>query len=303
MKKVVSLALASCLLLLTAVSASATVPPLDQEGLKRSVLSRIQSVIQSRGGVIANITPAVINIEKILPVTVGAVTLYAVKMTVHGAGEMPDEMVLLTEQTGRAQFGLVLDLATGEEMALAQARDVTSMHIDSSLESVYLEGSGTKTVQFVSDPFCGFCRQAFALLEQQAGAILSLSFIHWPLPMHPGADMAIWIMEYAKEHAPADVFKAIVKFAYTGLRSPVVDSTKGPQEQILEQFFNRFPELLGKLDISKFASLLRGMYQEKTVRIQSELQQLGISGTPLIIIDGAPINGFDRPEIIKQLNK
>ena len=45
------------------------------------------------------------------------------------------------------------------------------------------------------------------------------------------------------------------------------------------------------------------MYQEKTVRIQSELQQLGISGTPLIIIDCTPINGFDRPEIIKQLNK
>ena len=303
MRKVVSLALASCFFMLAATSASATVPPLDQESLKRSVLSRIQSVIQSRGGVIANITPAVINIEKVQPVTAGAVTLYAVKMTVRGAGEMPDEMVLLTDQTGQAQFGLVLDLATGEEMALAQARDITSIHIDRSLESVYLEGTGTKTVQFVSDPFCGFCRQAFALLEQQAGAILSLSFIHWPLPMHPGADMAIWFMEYAKEYAPVDVFKAVVKFAYTGLRSPVADPKKDPGDQILEQFFDRFPELLGKLDISQFALRLRGMYQEKTVRIQSEMQQLGISGTPLIIIDGAPINGFDRPEIIKQLNK
>lgn len=303
MKKVVSLALASCLLLLIAVSASANVSALDQESLKRSVLSRIQSVIQSRGGVIANITPAVINIEKVQPVTVGAVTLYVVKMTVRGTGEMPDEMVLLTEQTGQAQFGLVLNLATGEEMAMSQARDTTSMHIDSSLESVYLVGTGTKTVQFVSDPFCGFCRQAFALLEQQADAILSLSFIHWPLPMHPGADMAIWVMEYAKEHAPVDVFKAVVKFAYTGLRTPGADSKKGPQEQVLEQFFNRFPELLGKLDISNFAPLLKGMYQGKTIRIQSGLQQLGISGTPLIIIDGAPINGFDRPEIIKQLNK
>ena len=303
MKKVLSLALASCLLLLTAISASASVAPLDQEALKRSVLSRIQSVIQSRGGVIADITPAVVNIEKIQPVTVGDVTLYAVKLTVRGAGEQPDEMVLLTERTGKAQFGLVVDLATGEEMALAQARDVTSMRVDSALESVYLEGTGTKTVQFVSDPFCGFCRQTFALLEQQAEAILSLSFIHWPLPMHPGADMAIWVMEYAKEHAPTDVFKAVVKFAYTSLRSPVADSSKGPQEQVLEQFFNRFPEFLSKLDISDFASLLKGQYQEKTVRIQSEMQQLGITGTPLIIIDGAPINGFDRPEIIKQLNK
>lgn len=303
MKKVVSLALAFCFLILSAVSASATMAPLDQESLKRSVLSRIQSVIQSRGGVIANVTPAVINIEKVQPVTVGAVTLYAVKMTVHGTGEMPDEMVLLTEQTGQAQFGLVLDLATGEEMALTQAKDITSMHIDSSLESVYLQGTGTKVVQFVSDPFCGFCRQAFALLEQQADVILSLSFIHWPLPMHPGADMAIWIMEYAKEHAPDDVFKAVVKFAYTGLSSPVDDSAKGPQEQILEQFFNRFPEFLGKLALSNLGPLLRGMYQEKTVRLQSELQKLGISGTPLIIIDGTPINGFDRPEIIKQLNK
>ena len=303
MKKVLSLVLASCLFLLTATSASATVASLDQESLKRSVLSRIQSVIQARGGVIANITPAVINIEKIQPVTVGAITLYAVKMTVHGAGEMPDEMVLLTDQTGQVQFGLVVDLATGEEKALAQARDVTSMRIDSSIESVYLKGSGTKTVQFVSDPFCGFCRQAFTLLEQQAGTIQTLSFIHWPLPMHPGADMAIWVMEYAKEHAPADIFKAVVKFAYTELRSPVADSTKEPQEQVLEQFFNRFPELWRGQDRLSLAPQLKGMYQEKTVRIQSELQKLNITGTPLIIIDGAPINGFDRPEIIKQLNK
>lgn len=303
MKKVFSLVLVSCLLLLSAASAFASPPSLDEDSLKKSVLSRIQPVIQANGGVIANVTPAIINIEKIQPVSVGAVTLYAVKMKIQGADGQADEMVILTEQTGQAQFGLVLNLATGEEMALSQAKDVTSLHIDSSLASLYLEGPGSKNVQFVSDPFCGFCRQAFALLEQHITNIRSLSFVHWPLPMHPGADMVIWLMEFAKENTPGEVFRAVVKFAYTNLRTPVATSSKEAQEQVLEQFFQRFPTIFDKQGISQMAALLKGKYQQKTIRIQSELEKLGVTGTPLIIIDGSPINGFDRPEIIKQLNK
>ena len=303
MKKVLSFVLAGYLLLFSSICAFASTPSLNEEALKKSVLSRIQSVIQTNGGIIANVTPAIISIEKIQPIPIGAITLYAVKMKIQGAYGQMDEMVIVTEQTGQAQFGLVLNLATGEEMPLSQAKDVTSLQIDNSLASLYMEGTGNKTVQFVSDPFCGFCRQAFALLEQQADAIRSLSFIHWPLPMHPGADMVIWLMEYAKENAPAELFQAVVKFAYTTLRAPAAIPGKDVQEQMLEQFLSRFPELFGKLDSATMADFLKGKYQQKTIRIQSEMEKLGITGTPLIIVNGNPINGFDRAEIIKQLNK
>lgn len=296
------------LLCALAAPALAHNPTLDEANLRSSVASRINMMLSGQpDGSSRFIAPDDVRIDKTQPVSVQGITLYAVRILLapHAAADStasePDEMVLLTDPSGSVQIGMVTDLKTGREIAMAQASELTRMDISSQLTHPILTGEGDKEVVFVSDPYCPYCRQAYSFLRNQLAHIRTLALVHLPLPMHPGADAAVWVMLYAQEQAKI-LHEDVVDFAYTALAVPEAAgaSTEAAQKQVIGQFLARFPELSAQ-EPDSFYYFLKGKYEAENLTTAKALQKLRITGTPVVIIDGQPVHGFDQQAITTRL--
>ncbi|EGW43094.1 hypothetical protein HMPREF0178_03994, partial [Bilophila sp. 4_1_30] len=146
-------------------------PQLNEEALRSVVISRLGRVLTENGqdAVARKLLSDNVRIDKYQPVRVGVVDLYAVQLSLHhpdGSSQpnLPDRMTLLTDASGTIQFGMVADLATGQEAALSQATEITRLRLPDALPKQLATGTGSHDVIFVSDPFCPFCRQAASYL-------------------------------------------------------------------------------------------------------------------------------------------
>ena len=297
-----------CALLVPVFQASAQQGPvLDTGSLRASMAYRVNLILSERGiGQADAITVDAITIEAVKPVTLGGMTLFAVKMSLHAEGvssmfPQPEQMVLLTDASGSYQFGMVTDIATGDEAAMVQALELTRIAFPDHLAKPYVKGTGTKKVSIVTDPFCGYCRKAHALLMEQLAAIDTLSLIHFPLPSHLGANVAVWIMEYAREEAH-ELYPLVVDFAYTALRAPSGLNPIDAQREVVKQFLTKFPKLTSQ-SADAFFFYLKGKYEAQDMATRKELQRLQISGTPVVLIDGQTIQGYDPKAILNHLRK
>lgn len=298
---------ALCMAGALAVPAFAHQSALDEENLKSAVASRINMLLAGQpGGASRTVSSEDVRLDKKQPVSVQGIPLYAVRLllTPRAQGKdtesPPDEMVFLTDPTGTVQFGMVTDIKTGREIAMAQATDLTRISFPSHLAESFLAGQGKREVVFISDPFCPYCRQAYLFLKDQLSAISTLSLAHLPLPMHPGADAAVWMMKFAHETAPA-LHEAVVEFAYTALMPATAASLDESQKQVIAQFLKRFPELSGQQEPEAFYFYLKGKYEANTATAVKDLQKLRITGTPVVLIDGQPVHGFNKQEIAARL--
>lgn len=305
--------LALCVTLPFAVPCTASVslpPPLNEAALKASVLTRLNTLLvdQGRGDAAQKITADAIGIDKLQPVQVGAIELYAVKLSLRPEDPLvlPETMTLLTDASGTMQFGMVADLATGQEAAMSQAADITRVDLPEHLPKVLSTGSGIHEVVLISDPFCPYCREAASYLLDNLHHIATLKLVHLPLPMHPGADAATWIMEYSRDAQDSNADPlAVMRYAYTGLQAPAQElSADVARKEVVAQFLTQFPALArGAQDKSPEALLyyLKGRYEAETVAAISALQRLQITGTPYMVVDGKPVRGFDKSLLEKLL--
>lgn len=286
-------------------------PALEEQTLRAAVAERVNLILIERGQE-AIIPVEAISIERVQPVQVRDITLFAVKLSLRAGGTVkgvftePEEMIILTDESGTLQFGMVTDIATGDEVAMVQAAALTQVAFPEHLAKPFLTGKGSHDVTLVTDPFCPYCRQALEYLASQLTLIANLKLVHLPLAMHPGADAAAWVMEFAREEAK-DLYKQVVEFAYTALNSPA--GTNGQplqgdeaQKNVLKQFIGKFPKLT-KQPLDAFLYYLKGKYEPQDLSTRRALQKLRISGTPVVIIDGQPVHGFDQKEIGTRLNK
>ena len=82
MKRLFSLAV--CTMLTLASLSAFAADGLDEENLKRSLVTRFSSIIQARGGSTAALTPDAIEINTVQPIKVGRADLFAVKLILRG---------------------------------------------------------------------------------------------------------------------------------------------------------------------------------------------------------------------------
>ena len=286
-------------------------PQLNEEALRSAVISRLGRVLTENGqdAVARKLLSDNVRIDKLQPVRVGAVDLFAVRLSLHhpDASSLPDTMTLLTDASGTIQFGMVADLATGQEAALSQATEITRIQLPDTLLKPLAVGTGTHDVIFVSDPFCPFCRQAASYLLESLDRIASLKIVHLPLPMHPGADAATWIMEYATERQSAGVDPlAVMRYAYAQLRIPAQGTSPDTaRKDVVTQFLEQFPALAAGLETSSpetFLYILKGKYEAQSADTAAQLQRLQITGTPFILVDGQSVRGFDKSRLEKLLS-
>ena len=289
-------------------------PQLNEEALRSVVISRLGRVWTENGqdAVARKLLSDNVRIDKYQPVRVGVVDLYAVQLSLHhpdGSSQpnLPDRMTLLTDASGTIQFGMVADLATGQEAALSQATEITRLRLPDALPKQLATGTGSHDVIFVSDPFCPFCRQAASYLLESLDRIASLKIVHLPLPMHPGADAATWIMEYATERQSAGVDPlAVMRYAYAQLRIPAQGTSPDTaRKDVVTQFLEQFPALAAGLETSSpetFLYILKGKYEAQSADTAAQLQRLQITGTPFILVDGQSVRGFDKSRLEKLLS-
>lgn len=286
---------------------------LDELTLRAAVAERVNQILAERGqGSGDLITVDAVTVKKVQPVQVREVTLYAVKLSLKASGSIngvftePEEMIILTDETGTVQFSMVTDIATGDEVAMVQAAALTQMEFPAHLAKPYLTGKGKRDVTLVTDPFCPYCRQALNYLASQLSLIANLKLVHLPLAMHPGAEAAAWIMEFAREEAKA-LYEQVVGFAYSDLKIPSEADGKTLRgddalKNVIRQFLEQFPKLT-KQPVEAFLYYLKGKYEPQDLSTRRMLQKLRISGTPVVIIDGQAVHGFDQKEIQTRLSK
>ncbi len=132
------------------------------------------------------------------------------------------------------------------------------------LEKALKIGSGPHTVVEITDPDCGYCRKASAFLSARNDVTRHVFF--FPLPIHPNAEAKIRYIFCAPDRARA-------------------------YEEAMA----------GKLDDMKFKPCEDAAAAE-LIQVHKQIgARIGVTGTPLFLIDGKVIRGADIPEMEKIL--
>jgi len=225
--------------------------------------------------------------------------LYMVRGVLAPAGGQAQPFTMFVSADGRFYVSDIVDLGAGRSI-LKDARDKVRLEDLKTLGHTLMKGTGARSVVYVSDPFCPYCRTAFAFLMGKTASFAELKLAHFPLTSHPGADIACALMAWAADKAP-DKALDFARFAYTDLPAPKV-ADKSPENmkkawvQVAAAFLVRFPELkaLGGDGEAIVAALSGSAWDAAVQEDMAKAAGMDISGTPVIFVDGARVDGFDQ---------
>lgn len=228
--------------------------------------------------------------------------IYVVRGALAPKGGQSQPFTMFVSADGRFYVSEIVDLGAGKSI-LKDARDRMRVEDLKTLGHSLLKGTGAPVVVYVSDPFCPYCRTAFLYLMGKTAAFSELKLAHFPLTSHPGADIACALMAWAADKAPERSLD-FARFAYADLPAPkVADRSQANLRkawvEVANAFLVRFPELktLGK-DGEAIVDALGGSPWDQTVREDmAKAAALDISGTPVIFVGGARVDGFDQTKL------
>lgn len=233
--------------------------------------------------------------------------IFAVRGVLAPAQGQAQPFLMFVSADGRYYVSDIVDMREGRSI-LKESRDRMRSADLKDLGHKVFTGKGSTPVVFVSDPFCPYCRQAFAFLMDRREAMAEFRLAHYPLPSHAGADMACAIMAWAEKKAPKRL-EAMVAFGYGELPIPK-PAERTPEQfhkarvEVAAAFLARFPELkaLGKTGEAVAAALSKGEAVQSVQADMARAGSMGIDGTPIIFVDGVRVEGFD-PERLEGLLK
>lgn len=230
----------------------------------------------------------------------GGMDIYAVKGRLAPAEGQSQPFLLFVSADGQFHVSDIVNLYAGRSI-FKDARERMRADDLKNFGHSILKGAPDKPVViYVSDPFCPYCRQAFAYLMDRKQSFSELRLAHFPLSSHPGADIACALMAWAEAKAPKKALD-FVRFGYGELPVPKVadkspENMKKAWEEVAGAYLARFPELkaLGK----NGAAIVKALGDSKYDRVVSEdmarATGMGISGTPIIFVGGTRVEGFDE---------
>lgn len=233
----------------------------------------------------------------------GGMDIYAVKGRLVPAGGQAQPFLLFISADGKFHVSDIVGLREGKSI-LKDARDkMRAADLKDFGQTVFQGAPGKPALVYVSDPFCPYCRQAFAYLMGKKDSYSEFRLAHYPLPSHPGADIASALMAWSADKAPkrhAD----FVRFAYTDLPVPKLqdrspENLKKAWAQVAGAFLARFPELkaLGKDGAAVVAALNGSTYAQTVAEDMARAASMDISGTPVVFVGQTRVVGFDRERL------
>lgn len=235
--------------------------------------------------------------------TFGGLDIYAVKGRLVPAEGQSQPFLLFISADGQFHVSDIISLGQGKSI-LKDARDKLRAADLKGFGHAILKGApGKPVLVYVSDPFCPYCREAFAYLMDRKDSYSEFRLAHYPLPSHPGADIACALMAWAADKAPKKALD-FVRFAYTDLAVPKVQD-KSPENlkkawaQVAGAFLARFPELkaLGKDATAIVAALGESRYARSVAEDMAKAGSMDITGTPVVFVDNARVVGFDQERL------
>ena len=154
-----------------------------------------------------------------------------------------------------------------QELAAKYDQERVQKSKDLPLDKAVKTGSGKNTVIEFTDPDCPFCRKAAEFFAKRTDVTKYTFFA--PLPMHPDAGNKVRYILCQKDRGKA-----------------------------FEEVMN------GKLDKDKYETCKDAGVDELVKSHEAVVAKMGISGTPLFIVNGAAaIYGADIPQLARLLGK
>lgn len=232
----------------------------------------------------------------------GGTDIYVVKGELAPAEGQSQPFTMFVSADGQFYVSDIVDMHAGKSI-LKDARDRMRAAELKTLGHTVFKGTGKAVVVYVSDPFCPYCRTGFSYLMERKEALAELRLAHFPLASHPGADIACALMAWAADKAPKRLLE-FVTFAYTDLPMPKVEdktqaNMKKAWAEVAGAFLKRFPELkaLGKNGEAMVAALNGSKYAQAVSGDMAKAAGMDISGTPIIFVDTARVDGFDEAKL------
>lgn len=228
--------------------------------------------------------------------------LFVVRGALAPKGSQPQPFTMFVSADGRFYVSDIIELAAGKSI-LKPARDKMRAEDLKSLGHTLVTGTGARTVIYVSDPFCPYCRTGFAYMMGKTAAFGQFRLAHLPLSSHPGADIACALMAWAADKAPERSLD-FARFAYADLASPTVTdrspaNLKKAWVEVAAAFLKRFPELkaLGGSGEAIVEALVGSSWEASVREDMAKAAALDISGTPVSFVDGVRVDGFDHARL------
>lgn len=298
-----------------AENANGKITPLDEKQLRENTLTRLKNTIKEQNPNAVGLemlTGDNITIKQKTPIRVGNTELWMVKIEFQGLPTTgPDDaknidMTMTVDPTGTYQFADITHIEKASSMFGRARRALSKVEVPVNTGTPLWKGTGSTEAIFISDPFCPFCRKEYVFLKENKAKIGSVKILHLPMPeLHPTAKITSAILVYAKDKLPAEKFVEAVDFAYTDLNAGQENNKATLQQQelaIVEQFIKKFPELKGTQETEAFFYYIKGKYVAVVDEEAMKISKLfNVRGTPVTIIDGVSIRGFNKTEIIDAL--
>lgn len=228
--------------------------------------------------------------------------IYVVRGALAPKGGPARPFTMFVSADGRFYVSDIVDLAAGKSV-LKPARDKMRALDLKSLGHTLVTGTGARTVIYVSDPFCPYCRTGFTYMMSKTAAFGEFKLAHLPLSSHPGADIACALMAWAADKAPERSLD-FARFAYGELAAPNVKDRSAENMQkawveVAEAFLKRFPELkaLGDSGQAIVEALVGSSWEASVREDMAKAAGLDISGTPVSFVDGVRVEGFDHARL------
>ncbi len=274
---------------------------LQEDNLINNLVKRFQEIITDRGGDPESIVSDDMYVSRSIPFELNVsgqiLNMYAVRVEFS----LPDtgqkqSVTMLVDETGNIQLdGAFVNLITGRSIHQKVMDELNRLEKDPQVGDVLFKGTGKAEVLFLSDPFCPYCRHAYDYLLDQKSRLDEFKIAHFPLDPNSGAVALTFLM---MDHKGRDSFQQVVDFAYTIDRSRLSGNADYSVIRIFNEEFGTY-----SLSPEEVFEFLKEKHQDSLARDMEEMRNIGLSGTPVIIINSFKVDGFNRNRINDLLNQ
>jgi len=204
-------------------------------------------------------------------------------------GDKSKELSFITN--GKYITNALIDLETGKNLAKYYESISKTVDVEVSEDEVYFGDPENAKVEIIvfSDFECPYCRK----MSNELGSFFNkheddivIYYKHFPLPFHKNAKLLAKIYEAGKQ---LGYDWNMYQYSY--------------KNKSYKEITGIFEKKLKKDEMGKFYKMLNS--PDITQKIKKNIKQgkgIGVRGTPYLLVNSHPINGY-QPELIKNLIK
>lgn len=164
---------------------------------------------------------------------------------------------------------------------------------------VALEGTGDLDILVITDPLCWHCRLGHKLLGEYPEKYRTMKVLFFPRQSFIGSDMAAWVLE---DNAQSADLRAMVDYAYDGLRQPKTRNLAEARMLILFQFTEAFPGLLQGTTLPELADRLKRDHEQHVLDGAALAYAAELPGTPTLVAGQTVLMGYGAGPWLKALD-